>query len=100
MKKIILAYILAATATTVFADGRDHGRHGHNNQHYPRPIVRHDDGMNWLVPAIIGGVVMYSVTRPQAETNTNTVVIQNNCTPWTEVQNPNGTITRTRTCTQ
>ena len=61
----------------------------------------------WMAPTIIGGVVGYEIARnqpPVVVQQPAPVVIQQqpvqNCSPWTEVQNPDGTITRTRTCTQ
>lgn len=57
----------------------------------------------WMVPAIVGGVVVYEAARQQppimVQPQTSSLTPQNlqNCSPWTEVQNPNGTTTRTRT---
>jgi hypothetical protein len=59
-----------------------------------------------MVPALIGGAIIYEAARQQPP-----VIVQQqpvlvtpppvqNCTPWTEVQSSDGTITRTRTCTQ
>jgi hypothetical protein len=58
---------------------------------------------NWMVPAIIGGAIVYEASRQTQPPQT--VIIQQqsvdtNCSPWTETQNPDGTITRTRTCTK
>jgi hypothetical protein len=96
MKRILL--ILALTASgTAFAQ--------HN--HYGHGYWRHDGrgGWGWVAPAVIGGVIVYEATRPPVVVQQPApVIIQQQpgpiCSPWTEVQNPDGTITRTRTCTQ
>lgn len=93
MKRLIFAFlILASTAT--FAHG-PHGywRHGGDNRWY------------WLAPVIVGGAVTYEMTRPQQpiivqQTTPPMVMQQQNCSPWTQIQNPDGTMTYTRTCNQ
>lgn len=71
----------------------------------------HHRGSNWVAPMVIGGVVGYALTRNYYEPVYNygyvpppTVVVQPParavCTPWTETQHPDGSITRTRTCSQ
>lgn len=65
----------------------------------------------WMVPTIIGGAIVYEVARQQPVIIQQPVVVQpqqpavvqpptQSCSPWTETQNPDGTITRTRTCAQ
>ena len=98
MKKLILAVLTLCVMAPAFAQ---HHHYGHRPIHHQRHWHPH---YGWVVPAIVGGAVVYSVTRPDP------VVVQQppvvvpqtaaNCTPWTETQNPDGTITRTRTCTQ
>lgn len=92
MKKILAVILL-----TVSAGAMAHGPHGH---------WRHSGGnWNWVAPVIVGGVIGYELARPPAP---QPVVIQQqpiivpgtNCSPWTQIQNPDGTITSTRTCTQ
>lgn len=98
MKKILLTLLMTVT-TTAFA------QHGHYHGHYHGGHWQrgHGGAWNWMVPAVVGGVIVYEVTKPQPP---QTVVIQQqppvdpNCSPWTEIQNPDGTITRTRTCTR
>lgn len=93
MKKLLATVAVSLIATSAFAGAKHHGGHhghGHWEQRYGH--------WEWVIPAVIGGVIVYQATRPA-------VVIQEpapvpNCSPWTEVQNPDGTITRTRTCTQ
>ena len=101
MKKIILALsllVIAGTASAQWHHGHRH--HGYYGGYY--------GGGGWIAPLIIGGVVGAAIAnRPMTQTETvilqpQPVIVQQqqNCTPWTETQNPDGTITRTRTCTQ
>jgi hypothetical protein len=59
----------------------------------------------------IAGAVIYDIYNRPVVVQQPPVVVQQppvyqypqpmqNCTPWTETMNPNGTITRTRTCNQ
>ena len=112
MKKILLVFMLVVSTTSTFAQHygyhRNHGYHNHV----------HRNG-NWVAPAIIGGIIGYSLSRQYNEPIYNygyapTIIMQQpmiqqpvivhsiiqNCTPWAEVQNIDGTITRTRTCNQ
>ena len=98
MKKLLFVIALMLTST---AQAQWHHGHGHRG---------YGGGWNWMVPAIIGGAVVYGATRP------DTVVVQQppvyvqnppvvyqpreNCTPWTETQHSDGSVTRTRTCAQ
>lgn len=97
MKKILVASLLVFTGSA-FA----HGYNGYYHHHY------HNHN-NWVAPLIIGGMVGYAINRPQVVTAPPVVyppvtviptVQSQTCTPWTEVQNPDGSITRTRTCSQ
>ena len=96
MKKL-LALALIAVSVTAMADGDRHG--GHHEQRHESGHWQHQgggpDNWVWVVPAIIGGAIVYEATRQPAP---QPVVQQSNCSPWTEIQNPDGTITRTRTC--
>jgi hypothetical protein len=98
MKKILLVVLMTIT-TAAFAQ-HGHFRHGHHHGgHWQRG---HVSAWNWMVPAIIGGAIVYEASR---QSPPPTVIIQQqsvdtNCSPWTETQNPDGTITRTRTCTK
>jgi hypothetical protein len=63
-----------------------------------------------MVPTIIGGAIVYEVARQQPVYVQQPVFVQQqpvvlepqnqSCSPWTETQNPDGTVTRTRTCTK
>ena len=100
MKKIILASMLVFS-TGAFA--QHHGPHG-----YWRPHP--NGGWNWVAPAVVGGVVGYVIARPPVVVQPQppviiqqqpAVIVQSQtCSPWTQIQNPDGSITTTRTCTQ
>jgi len=93
MKKLI-ALVLVTMAVSTQAQHHHHHRHGGN----------------WIAPVIVGGVIGYALTRNHSEPVYNygyvppPVVIQpplrSVCTLWTETQYADGTITRTRTCSQ
>ena len=92
MKKI-LAGLLLVSSSIAFA-GPHHG-HWHRN---------HSSHWNWA-PFVIGaatGAVIYDIYNRPVVVQQPPVVVQQsqNCSPWTEIQNTDGTITRTRTCTQ
>ena len=73
MKKV-LAILLLAASSTAFAQhhGFRHGGHHHNRHWHPH--------YGWIVPAVIGGAVVYAATRPDP------VVVQQ---PPTVVLQPN-----------
>jgi len=105
MKKVLAVLLL--TLSTVPAMAQHHHGHWHGHGHRV-----HGGGWNWVVPAIIGGAVVYGATRPDPViVQQPPIIVQQppiyqypqivqNCTPWTETQNSDGTITRTRTCNQ
>ena len=81
--------------------------------HGPHGYWRHggDNRWVWMAPFVVGGVIGYEVAQakpPVVVTQQPPVVIQqppviiqqNNCSPWTQIRNPDGTVTVTRTCTQ
>ena len=94
MKKLI-ALALLTLAVSAQAQHHHHHRHG---------------GGNWIAPVIVGGVIGYALTRNHNEPVYNygyvppPVIVQpplrSVCTPWTETQYADGTVTRTRTCSQ
>lgn len=105
MKKILALVLALASASAMAQPGFRHHYHGY----YP--------GYNygWVAPTIIGGVIGYEIARNQPPVIVQQpVVVQQYpappatvyygqsqpCTAWTEVQNFDGTITRTRTCSQ
>jgi len=91
MKKFLL--ILALLPTLAFAQHYHHYPHQHQ-----RPYWQYSGGTwNWIVPAVIGGVIVHEITRqPQP----STIIVEEKCTPWREIQTPDGKIYRERTCTQ
>ena len=103
MKKLFVSLLLLSATLPVLAQhhGYRHGHHGHWQRGYA-------GGWNWLAPALISGAVVYGVTRPDPIIVQQPVIVQppvqipqgQNCTPWTETQSSDGTITRTRTCAQ
>jgi hypothetical protein len=98
MKKLLLTLILLIS-TTVMAQ--------HHHGHWERRV---GGGWNWVAPVVIGGVIGYELAQPRPPvviTQQPPVIIQQpqiiqqqNCSPWTEIRNPDGTVTVTRTCTQ
>jgi hypothetical protein len=102
MKKLLITLALVSATIPAFAQYHGHGHYGYG--HWQRGYY----GGNWVAPLIIGGAVGYALTRPDPVIVQQPVIVQppvqvpqaQNCTPWTETQNPDGTITRTRTCTQ
>lgn len=101
MRKILAVALLTLASIPALAQ---HGHYGH---------WRHNPGYGWgwTVPVIVGGAIIgYEISRanqPPVVVQQQPVIVQNqpapvfqNCSPWTETQNPDGTITRTRTCNQ
>ena len=101
MKKILISLAMLM-AIPAFAQ---HWRHGHHGYH---GHVRYHGHGHWVAPLIIGGVVGAAIAnRPtQAETvivQQQPVIVQQqteHCTPWKEIQTPDGKTYRERTCTQ
>jgi hypothetical protein len=108
MKKILLTLSLFAMVGTASAQWHHHGGYYHGG--YYRGGGYYSGG-NWVAPLILGGVIGYEINRanqpvvvqqPPVIVQSQPVIVQQNqnCSPWTETQNPDGTITRTRTCQQ
>jgi hypothetical protein len=115
MKKLIALLLLTLSASAAMAQHHGHRYHGHHGHHSRGHI---SGGWGWTVPAAIGGLIVYQAIKPQpiivqqpsvvyqqapvvVQQPSDNIVLQNpTCTPWTEVQSSDGTITRTRTCTQ
>ena len=96
--KQLLTIVLLTFSASAFAH-HQHG-HGHGHGHWRSTP---SGGWNWVIPAIVGGAIVYEVTRPPVVVQQPPVVIQQQaqqCSPWAETQNSDGTVTRTRTCTQ
>lgn len=119
MKKIIATVMLITASTIAFAgldcrSGVDHkhpscyGLYQVQHRHHGHPVIVQQ--RDWVGPAIVtvigGAVIADVISRNRRET----VVVQQpqpqvvqqtqTCSAWTETQNPDGTITRSRTCSQ
>ena len=100
MKKILLALSLLAVTGTAMAQHY----HGHGLRHPGHGYYR-GPGFGWWVAPVVVGAIGYELGRQQVIVQQPQVVVQTpqpiqgqTCTPWTETQNSDGTITRTRTC--
>jgi len=103
MKRLIALILLAGSLSAMAQPGF---RHHHHHGYYP--------GYNygWVAPTIIGGVIGYEMARnyPPVVVQQPVIVQQapatvyygqtQTCSEWIEVQQSDGTITRTRTCRQ
>jgi hypothetical protein len=98
MKKLLVLTLLAVSMSAMA-------------QHGFRPHHRYYPSYGWVAPTLIGGVIGYEIARNQQVPYYGyvppPVIVQQvpqqygqTCTVWTEVQQPDGTITRTRTCNQ
>jgi len=103
MKKFVTLILLASSLS---AQAQPGFRYHHHHGYYP--------GYNygWVAPTIIGGMIGYEMARnyPPVVVQQPVIVQQapatvyygqtQACTEWIEIQQPDGTITRTRTCRQ
>ena len=99
MKKILAILMLTASATAM---AQHHGHHGQWHRSGP--------GWGWWVAPVITGAVVYEIARNQQPIIVQQpVIVQSpqmvyqtnpNCGPWLETQHQDGTVTRTRTCSQ
>jgi len=95
MKKLLILCLLSVSSAAM----AQHHHHGYwQYRSGPNPWI-------WVAPTVIGGVIGYEIARnqPPVVVQQPPVIVQQlpaqqNCSPWTEMQNPDGTITRTRTC--
>jgi hypothetical protein len=105
MRRLFTILLLVASASA----SAQHGLRYHHYGYYPGP------NYGWVAPTIIGGVIGYEIARNQPPVIVQQPVIvqpapvppatvyygqTQTCTVWTEVQQADGTITRTRTCQQ
>ena len=105
MKKLLTVFTLCAGLGSCVLPAHAHEGFRHRGYY---------GGGNWVAPALIGGVIGYELSRPRyyeppvvvqqpvivQPQPVYSVTPQQNCTLWVETQHPDGTITRTRTCTQ
>ena len=90
MKKLLMLCLLSVSSVAM----AQHHHYGHwQYRSGPSPWI-------WIAPTVIGGVIGYEIARNQPPVIVQQLPASQNCSPWTEIQNPDGTITRTRTCTQ
>jgi hypothetical protein len=68
MKKLLLVAAITLFSTTTTAQHKHSHRSNFHNYHW-----HHNHSYNWLAPAIIGGSLIYYVTRPDPPT----IVMQN-----------------------
>jgi hypothetical protein len=108
MKRILALVLILISATAI---AQPYQPYHHHHGHWQRGGV---NGWMWVAPTIVGGVIGYELARNQPVVinqqppiyvngnviNPPVVVQQTPCSPWTEILNPDGSITRTRTCTQ
>jgi hypothetical protein len=103
MKKILIALSLLAVAGTASAQW-----HHHHRPYYGPTVVYRD---NWVAPLILGGIAgavianqsqQSVVVQPPVVVQQSPVYVQRQpvCTEWKEIQQPDGTIYRERSCTQ
>lgn len=69
MKRFIASAMIGLLMTTSVAYAQHRHDHRWNHRHHHHHQLRYDHG-RWIVPALIGGTVVYAATRP------STVVIQ------------------------
>ena len=90
MKKILLV-LLATFCLTANAQYRHDRIHPH---HVWKP------GMGWVIPTIVGGVVVYEIVKaqqPQQVVVEKEVVV---CSEWKEIETPEGKLYRERSCSK
>jgi len=73
MKKL-LAFLLFTASSAALAGPHHHGHRHYGHRHWHSPPAHH-----WVVPALIGGAVVYAATRPDPViVQQPTVVLQPN----------------------
>lgn len=101
MKKILITLLLL---TGVAAQAQHFPQHYYGHHHNHHGQWRHSgSGWVWVVPTIVGGVIGYEIAKNQPPAPQPPIIIQTptgtqECSPWTETVNPDGSITKTRTC--
>ena len=99
MKKILIAFLLL---TGVAAQAQHFPQHYYGHGHHHGQWRHSGSGWVWVVPTIVGGVIGYEMAKNQPAPP-QPIIIQTptgtqECSPWTETINPDGTVTKTRTC--
>ena len=100
--KLLLAALLAVASTTAIAQHRHPGHSGFHHRHFHHKHWHPHHG--WVVPTIIGGVVVYEIMKNQQPAPP--VIIQQEpappitvCGEWKEIMTSDGKVYRERTCT-
>jgi len=103
MKKLLIASLIGFAVVSAQAHGPYY--HGYRQGWHSNPGW-------WVAPAVIGGVIGYEINRPPVYTappvivqqqpmviqSNPTIVSGQNCGPWTEIRNADGSTTYQRTC--
>jgi hypothetical protein len=103
MKKVIFGLLAFSITCSALADwdcrnGVDHRHSSCYRPYRPNVIVQNSPTVfDAAMPMIIGGVIGYAISNNQQRQVVEQQTLPN-CGPWTETQNADGTITRTRTC--
>ena len=84
MKRTLTALALIAMLGTAQAGYRG-GHYGHHHH------ARGGSGWGWVVPAIVGGTVVYMATRPAQAEPAPTVIVNGNQSTLPQVNCPIGT---------
>lgn len=91
--RIVLGFLLCLIPAISYAHHGHHGYHRHHPYHGPYYPRSYPNVWHTVVPAVVAGAIVYSIhdwhLRNEAHIN---------CSPWTEVQRPDGTNDRVRTC--
>ena len=92
MKKLIISIALLSAAVSASAQ---HHMRGH---HHPHSVFK--PGIGWVIPTIVGGVVVYEIVKaqqPQQVVVEKEVVV---CSEWKEIETPEGKLYRERSCSK
>ena len=64
MNKIALSLFTLLFSSLSLANPYHHGHRYHHHRHWAPPVHHWHHNHGWVVPAIIGGAVVYAATRP------------------------------------
>lgn len=106
---IILVVLILCFSNPALANQEKHGyypqyqkpvpQHRHNHNYYNHNYnYQYRDRWNWVAPAIVGGVIGYTLTRPDYYVEPRSY--ETVCGEWREIRNWDGTVIRERTCYQ
>lgn len=69
--KTFIAALALSVSSVVMAGPHHHAHRHHVHRHWQSPPIHH-----WVVPALIGGAVVYAATRPDPVVVQQPVIIQ------------------------